>query len=58
MLNCMELLMNDVRNHLVIEKEGKITSIALSEVAGKIRKIGEDHPLVEAAKGVKVSFGV
>jgi ATP-dependent phosphofructokinase / diphosphate-dependent phosphofructokinase len=54
----LELLMGGVKNHLVVEKGGVLSSIPLSSVAGKIRKVPLNHPLILAAKAVKTSFGI
>ncbi len=54
----IELLMAGVKNHLVVEKGGGLESIPLSRVAGKIKKVPLKHPLIQAAKAVKTSFGV
>jgi ATP-dependent phosphofructokinase / diphosphate-dependent phosphofructokinase len=54
----LELLMTGVRNHLVVMKNGKLSSIPLSQVAGKIRTVPKSHTLIKAGKGVKTCFGV
>ena len=54
----VELLMRGVKNHLVVQKDGKLSSIPLARVAGKIKTVKKNHPLVKAAKAVGTSFGV
>ena len=43
---------------MVALKDGKMTEIALAEVAGKIRNVQPDGPYVRAALSVGTSFGV
>ena len=54
----IELLMKGTRNHLVVQKDGKLSSIPLSRVAGKIKTVPKNHHLVKAALAVGTSFGV
>jgi len=54
----LELLMKGVKNHLAVWKDGKLGSIPLSRVAGKIKTVPRNDPLIAAAKAVKTSFGV
>ena len=54
----IELLMKGTKNHLVVQKDGKLSSIPLSQVAGKIKTVGRNHYLVRAAIAVGTSFGV
>jgi len=54
----VELLVGGVRNRLVVLKDGKISSIALTRVAGKIKKVPRGHHLIKAALAVGTSFGV
>ena len=54
----LELLVKGYRNHLVVLKNGRFSSIPLSRVAGRIKKVPRDHPLVRAARAVNTSFGV
>ncbi|MFH1613856.1 MAG: ATP-dependent 6-phosphofructokinase [Planctomycetota bacterium] len=56
--SAMELLIKGVKNHLVVWKEGKISSVPLWQVAGKIRKVPRNHPLIKAAHGIGVSMGI
>jgi len=54
----IELLMTGTRNHLVVHKDGKLGSIALWRVAGKIKTVPKNYYLVRAALAVGTSFGV
>ena len=54
----IELLMSGVKNHLVVQKDGELSSIPLSRVAGKIKTVPKNHHLIKAAKAVNTSFGV
>jgi 6-phosphofructokinase 1 len=53
----LELLVSGVKNHLVVMKNGKLSSVPLSQVAGKIRKVPKNHPLIKAARAVNTCFG-
>jgi 6-phosphofructokinase 1 len=55
--HAMELLMRGVRNHLVILKDGRYSSIPLRQVAGRIRTVPPNHALVRAARAVGTCFG-
>jgi 6-phosphofructokinase 1 len=54
----IELLMAGTRNHLVVHKDGRLGSIPLRRVAGKIKTVPKNHYLVRAALAVGTSFGV
>ncbi len=54
----IELLMSGVKNHLVVHKNGQLSSIPLWRVAGKVRKVPRNHHLIKAGLGVKTSFGI
>ncbi len=54
----IDLLSKGVKNHLVVFKDGKYSSVPLRTIAGKIKTVSKKHPLIRAAKGVKTSFGV
>jgi len=54
----IELLMKGVEGHLVVLKGGKLSSISLSRVAGKVRTVPRSHHLIKAALAVGTSFGV
>ncbi len=45
-------------NRMVAKRGNDITSIPLSETAGKLRLVPEDHPVIEKAMGLDVCFGV
>ncbi len=53
----LELLVGGAKNQLVVMKDGKLSSIALSRVANKVRKVPRNHALIRAAKAVGTSFG-
>jgi 6-phosphofructokinase 1 len=53
----LELLVSGVKNHLVVLKDGKLSSIPLSQVAGKIKDVPKNHPLIKAARAVNTCFG-
>jgi 6-phosphofructokinase 1 len=54
----LELLMKGVRGHLVVLRGGELSSIPLSKVAGKIKTVPKNHPLIKAALAVGTSFGI
>jgi phosphofructokinase-like protein len=54
----LELLVKGLKNHLVVLKDGRFSSIGLGQVAGRIRTVPRNHPLVKAAVAVGTSFGV
>lgn len=54
----VDLLMKGVKNHLVVQTDGKLDSVPLSEIAGKIKTIPLDHKLIQAGIAVGTSFGV
>ena len=54
----IELLMKGVKNHLVVYTGGKLSSVPLARIAGKIKTVPKNHPLIRAAKAVGTSFGV
>jgi len=54
----IELLMKGTKNHLVVQKGGKLSSVPLSQVAGRIKTVPKNHYLVKAALAVGTSFGV
>jgi phosphofructokinase-like protein len=54
----IELLMKGTKNHLVVQKGGTLSSVPLSQVAGRIKTVPENHYLVKAALAVGTSFGV
>jgi len=54
----VDLLMKGMKNRLVVYKDGRYGSIPLWRVAGKIRKVPGNHPLIKAALAVRTCFGV
>jgi len=54
----VELLVRGVKNRMVAVKGGRLCSISLSRVAGKIRKVPRNHELIKAALAIGTSFGV
>ena len=54
----VELLMKGTLNQLVVYKDGKLSGVPLSKIAGKTKTVPKNHPLVKAAKAVGTSFGV
>jgi len=54
----IELLVKGIYNRMVVLKGGKLSSISLSRVAGKIRNVPRNHELIKAALAVGTSFGV
>jgi 6-phosphofructokinase 1 len=53
----VELLAGGVKNRLVVLKGAEISSIPLSRVAGKIKKVPRNHRLIKAGLAVGTSFG-
>ena len=53
----LELLAKGVKNRLVVLRDAKLSSVPLSQVAGKIRKVPKNHPLIKAARAVNTCFG-
>jgi len=56
--HAFELLQQRQFGRVVVEQQGKITSVPISEVAGKVRTVPPDHITVRAAKSVGTSFGI
>jgi 6-phosphofructokinase 1 len=54
----IELLMKGINGHLVVLKDGKLSSIPLSRVAGKIKTVAKNNDLIKAASAVGTSFGI
>ncbi len=54
----VDLLMKGEKNRLVVHKDGQYGSIPLWKVAGKIKKVPKNHPLIMAALAVRTCFGV
>ena len=54
----IDLLSKGVKNHLVVFKDGKYSSVPLKSIAGRIKTVPKNHPLINAARGVNTSFGI
>lgn len=52
-----EMLAQGIYNHMVCLKGADITSVPLELVAGKIKMVPPDHPLIRAARRVGTNFG-
>jgi ATP-dependent phosphofructokinase / diphosphate-dependent phosphofructokinase len=52
-----EMLAEGVYNHMVCLKGSEVTSVPLEQVAGKIKLVPHDHPLIRAARRVGTNFG-
>lgn len=52
-----ELLSSGRFGRVVVETEGRIDSVPITDVAGKVRTVPIDHVAVRAARAVKTSFG-
>jgi len=52
-----ELLAQGAYNRMVCLKGQEVTSVPIEQVAGKIKLVPPDHPLVQAARRVGTSFG-
>jgi len=53
----LEQLMAGKKNCLVARRRGELTTVPLSEIAGKIRTVESDHQLIKAARAVRTCFG-
>jgi len=53
----VELLKAGQLNRMIAMQEGRLTSIDITEPAGKQRLVPPDQPLIAAARGVYTSFG-
>jgi 6-phosphofructokinase 1 len=53
----LELLMSGIKNHLVVLRGSNLSSVPLSQVAGKIRTVPKNEPLIKAARAVNTCFG-
>lgn len=54
----VRLLLEGLRNRMVVMQGGRVRDIPLEDVAGGQRLVPLDHPLLAAARGVRTSFGV
>ncbi len=55
--HAVELLMAGKFGELVVIQNGRIGSVPIASVAGKVRTVPQDDPLVEAARAVGTCFG-
>ncbi len=55
--SALELLVKGVKNRLVVLKNNKLSSVPLSQVAGRIRNVPKNHSLIKAARAVNTCFG-
>ena len=55
--HAFELLHSGRFGRVVVKQQGLITSVKISEVAGKIRTVPPDSPLIRAARAIGTSFG-
>lgn len=53
----LELVVAGKKNRLVVWKNNQVSSVPLAEVAGKVRKVPVNSPLIAAARGVNTCFG-
>ncbi|MEN6386956.1 MAG: ATP-dependent 6-phosphofructokinase [Phycisphaerales bacterium] len=53
----LELVAAGEKNRLVVLKNNKISSVPLAQVAGKVRNVPADSPIIEAARAVNTCFG-
>jgi 6-phosphofructokinase 1 len=42
---------------MVVQQQGRIDSVPIAEVAGKVRTVPADHLLIQVARAIGVSFG-
>lgn len=52
-----ELISKKIYNHLIVQQNNVITSIPLSETAGKLKLVTPDNDLVKMARDIGVCFG-
>ena len=52
-----EMLADGVYNHMVAMKGSEVTSVPIEQVAGKLKLVTPDHPLIRAARHVGTNFG-
>ncbi len=51
-------LLRDGRfGRLVVQQRGEITSVPIAEVAGRVRTVPNDYPLIAGARAIGTSFG-
>lgn len=52
-----EMLAQGTYNHMVALKGSQVTSVPLEQVAGKVKLVPLDHPLIRTARQVGTNFG-
>lgn len=52
-----DMLAEGKYNRMVAMRGGAVTSVPIEEVAGKVKLVPPDHPLIRAARGVGTNFG-
>ena len=55
--HAFELLMAGRLDRLVVQRQGRIDSIPITDVADKVRTIPPDYPLIRAARSIGTGFG-
>ena len=55
--HAFQLLTAGQFGRMVVQRGGRIDSVPIAEVAGKVRTVPVDHPLIEAARALGTSFG-
>ena len=53
----LELAVSGAKNRLVVLKNNEIASVPLTQVAGKIRNVPVNSPLINAARAINTCFG-
>lgn len=56
--HAVECLVQGQINHLVNWKDGRLGEIPLTQIAGKIKTVPRNHPMIRSAKAVATSFGI
>ena len=56
--HALELLMSGKENRMVIMRNGELGDVDIHTTANRQRLVNLDHPLIDAARGVRTSFGV
>ena len=55
--HAFQLLMAGQFDRLVVQQNGQLDSVPISDVAHKVRTVPADHPLIAAARAIGTSFG-
>ncbi len=53
----MQALVEGKKDDLVVYSKGTVSTVKLEQIAGKIKNVPLDHPLLLAARGVRTCFG-